>query len=236
MAIMFRIFLIFIFLVNSAFASEIFNSGEGLKKLERSQFKNDFYALINFYQPQINSLYCSAASSVVVLNAINKKNIFVQESFFNEKTNKIKLKSIIDKKQKNQDGIFDAGLSLADLARILNEVYNLKVEIFYAADFDEKSINNFRQILKEVLNENEKFILANFDGRVVNQATSGHISPIAAFDEESDSLLVLDVALHKNQWFWVDLRQFYKSMHTKDGETFRGFLLVRSATRTSPVH
>lgn len=162
----------------------------------------------------------------MLLNAINKKNIYTQESFFNEKTDKIKSKEIINKKQKNQDGVLDAGLSLEDLARILSEVYNLKIEINYAQNFDKKSINNFRKILKEVLSEDKKFILANFDGKLLNQQTGGHISPIAAFDEESDSLLVLDVALHKNQWFWVNLKEFYRAMHSKDSENFRGFLLV----------
>jgi hypothetical protein len=46
------------------------NSEEGLHKLSRAAFKNDFYQLAHSYQPQINPLYCGIASSVIVLNAM----------------------------------------------------------------------------------------------------------------------------------------------------------------------
>ena len=42
------------------------NGEQGLERFERSKYKNDFYQLVNFYQPQINPLYCSVASSVIV--------------------------------------------------------------------------------------------------------------------------------------------------------------------------
>jgi hypothetical protein len=224
---MFKKLLIAFFLFsNFANASEVWNSVDGLDRLARSQFKNDFHQLVNFYQPQINPLYCSAASSVIILNALNSGNLFKQEEFFNEKTDKIKLKSIIDFKEKDAAGNYDAGLSIADLNKILSKVYKLKTKLTYVDKSDEKSIKKFRQNIKEILAENKKFIITNFDGKVLNHKTGGHLSPIAAYDEASDSLLVLDVALHKNQWFWVDVTEFYKSMNTKDGENYRGFLVV----------
>jgi hypothetical protein len=225
---MFKKFLIaFLLFSHSAFASEIWNSKEGLNQLARSQFKNDFYQLVNFYQPQINKVYCSAASSVVVLNALNSENLYQQESFFNVETDKIKLKSVINRTAKNSAGIYDAGLSLGNLNRILSESYNLKTELFYATTHDQESINNFRKIIKSILSENKKFLIANFNGKILGQKTGGHVSPIAAYDEISDSILILDVALHKNQWFWADLNKFHKAMNSKDGKNPRGFLIVQ---------
>jgi hypothetical protein len=219
-----KVLILFFLFTNSVSASEAWNSKEGLARLDRSQFKNDFYQLVNFYQPQINPLYCSAATSVIILNALNSGNFIKQEDFFNQKTDKIKLKTIIDKIEKDQNGNYDAGLSLSDLAKILSQIYNLKVELNYAENNNAK---NFRKIVRKILNENQQFLITNFDGKILGHKTNGHISPIAAYDEESDSLLVLDVALHKNQWFWVDLEELYKAMNTKDEENYRGFLIVK---------
>lgn len=228
-------------------------STEGFARLENAKFKNDFYQLINFYQPQINPLYCSAASSVIILNAINtpnnkapsQKNLevarpkslggeviefksFSQTSFFNEKTDKIKKREIIDfKKPKSvQNGkeIYDPGLSLKEMTRILQEVYDLNVTLTYVND--KASISKFRSVLKKVLNENKKFLVVNFDGKKLGLGTRGHISPIAAFDEESDSVLVLDVALHKNSWYFVSVEDLFRAMNTKDGDNFRGYLVI----------
>ena len=217
---------LFLLLSQNLFASEIWNSKEGLKRLERSQFKNDFYQLVNFYQPQINRVYCSAASSVIVLNALNSGNIYRQETFFNQKTDKIKAKSVIEGKSKNSANIYDAGLSLGDLEQILTQSYNLKTTLTYANKFDQKSVNKFRKLIQEILTENQIFIIANFNGKILGQKTGGHISPIAAYDQNSDSILVLDVALHKNQWFWVKLENFYKAMNSKDANQYRGFIIA----------
>ena len=114
---------------------EIWNSSDGLKRLDRSKFKSDFYQLVNFYQAQINPLYCSAASSVMVLNAFNKNGIesqkaleinkpeidgggisefksYSQLTFFNDKTDKIKDRKIINYQAQNKKGKFDPGLNL----------------------------------------------------------------------------------------------------------------------------
>lgn len=250
-----KIFITFFLITNSAFATEAWNSAEGLGRLTRSQFKNDFYQLINFYQAQINPVYCSAATSVAILNALNygeipsqkiseitKPNgeaiefkLYTQQGFFNEETNKIKSRDIIEYKASTGEKIFensewkevyDAGLSLGDLTKILSKVYNLKTELTYAKKNDEKSVNKFRETLKKVLADKTSFIIVNFDGKILGTKTGGHISALAAYDEESDSVLVLDAALHKNQWYFAEVKKLYEAMNSMDGETYRGYLVV----------
>lgn len=226
-----------------------FNSIDGKKRLTQSRHNNDFYQLINFYQPQINPILCSAASSVIILNAINHGNIKSQKSgevirpeelhsakieyklynqidFFNDKTDKIKKKEIILFKQKNNKGKFDAGLSLSDLSKILSQSYNLQVKKIHADNNDQVTINKFREDLIIHLNDKSHFILANFNGKKLGMKTGGHISPIAAYDQETDSVLVLDVAAHKELWNFVPLERLYNAMHSKDNETYRGYLII----------
>ena len=229
------------------------NGEQGLERFERSKYKNDFYQLVNFYQPQINPLYCSVASSVIVLNALRNGEIpsqkaleivrpaseggsvsefhsYSQLTFFNAETDKIKKHEIIEFKQpkevKNGKKVFDAGLSIGDLKDILTKVYKVKVSLVYAVKDNAKSVNNFRADLKKYLSDNKNFVIVNFDGAVLGAKVGGHISPLAAYDEASDSVLVLDVALHKETWYFVPLAKLYEAMNTKDGEHYRGYLVV----------
>ena len=81
---------IFFLFTNFSFATEVWNSEEGLKRLSRSQFKNDFYQLVNFFQPQINPIYCGAASSVMILNAFNYGKIASQKKVNREQDMQIR--------------------------------------------------------------------------------------------------------------------------------------------------
>ncbi len=230
------------------------NSEEGLQRLEVSQYKNDFYQLASHFQPQINPLYCGIASSVIILNTVNEgeaiasqKDLEVKKpkafgggniafksysqlTFLNDKTDKIKNRKIINlqnitSKNENDAKNFDAGLSLKQLAGIL-KTYKLKVKIVYIKNTNQKSLEKFRKLLKKTLAEDQKFILANFNGKFLGLKTGGHISPIAAFDLDSDSVLIMDVAGHKNGWFWASVKDLMKAMNTKDGENYRGYLVI----------
>ena len=250
---MFRKFIVVFFLFsNAVFAADEnsqaqnWNSAEGLKRLERSQFKNDFYQLVNFYQPQENPLFCSIATGTMIRNALDYGNIssqktgeirkpdgtvgefhlYAQKDFFNDKTEKVKKRAIVEYREPGKDGkTYDAGLSLGDFAQML-KINGLKTQLVSAEKVDEKFAEKFRQVLKKNLAEDKNFVVLNFDGKVLGKETRGHISPVVAFDEETDSVFVLDVALHKNQWYWVGVTKLVEAMNTKDAQTYRGYLVV----------
>jgi hypothetical protein len=230
------------------------NDKEGLQKLESSQYKNDFYQLAEHFQPQINPLYCGVASAVIILNTFDEGkeiasqkelevsrpkafgggniafNSYSQLSFLNEKTDKVKDRKIINlqnitAENKNNPKSFDAGVTLKQFSDIL-KVYQLKTKVVYVDKVDEDSLDKFKKLLKEILTENQKFVLVNFDGKSLGLKTRGHISPIAAFDEASNSALIMDVAGHKNGWYRVGISDLMKAMNTKDGENYRGYLVV----------
>lgn len=229
------------------------DSAMGRKLLKRSNYNDDFYSLLNFYQPQINPLYCSAATGVMILNALNYGNIsnqkinqiikpknlgsdiieyplYSQEGFFNEKTDSIKNRYIINfkapKEIKYNRPFYDPGLTLSEFQQILTEIYDLKVEKITADTNDEAAIDKLKQQLKEILVDDTKYLVANFHGEILGKTTQGHISPIVAYNYRSNAVLIMDVALHKNKWYWVKLDQLYRSMNTKDGKTYRGYLVI----------
>lgn len=247
-------FIVLIALCSQAFATENekWNSDEGLKRLSQSQFKSDFYQLVNFYQPQSNPFYCSVATGVILLNATHKNSeipsqkenqakrpkavgggisefhSYSQLSFLNDQTDKIKRREVIQLKAPKHDEVYDAGMSLTDFNKILTQVYNFKTEVNRVEKNDETSQQKFRQDLKKYLADDKNFVVVNFDGKIVGNGTRGHFSPLAAFNAETDSVLVLDVALHKTTWYWVDLAKLFEAMNTKDEDTYRGYLVIRN--------
>lgn len=54
-----------------------------------------------------------------------------------------------------------------------------------------------RQSVRGTGSDQFEFVIASYDRKSLRQTGSGHFSPIAAFDDDSDSVLVLDVARFK---------------------------------------
>jgi hypothetical protein len=231
------------------------NSEEGLTRLSRTQYKKSFYQLVHNFQPQINPLYCGIATAVIVLNSMrlpkgtvpSQHELEVQKpkawggdrilfpcysqlTLLNEQTDQIKSRTIINlaniaESSTNDGDQFDPGLSLDDLRRIL-EVYDVKVDLFYADQDVADGVARFRTIVEAALNSSSKFIVVNFLGKTIGTTTGGHISPLGAYDPESDSVLVIDVAGHKNPWYWVPVTHLYQSMHVMADGSCRGWLIV----------
>jgi hypothetical protein len=72
------------------------------------------------------------------------------------------------------------------------------------------------------------YVVINYTRVPLGQKGGGHISPLAAYDEPSDSFLVLDVnPNHGKTWAWVPAPRLLGAMRTFDTVENRGYLLVR---------
>jgi hypothetical protein len=228
------------------------NSEQGRQRFARARYKQDFFQLAQTYQPQINPLYCGIASSVIVLNALRlaKGTVpsqaelqvpappqfgggeipfrsYSQLTFLNADTERVKPRQVIELKNAGQgSAAISPGLVLAELQAMLG-VYHADAQLRYADDDNlARGTASFRKAAKAVLGDTRRFLVVNFKGSTLGAATGGHISPVGAYDAASDSALLLDVAGHKNPWYWVPLQYLYQAMHTKDGEHYRGYLVV----------
>jgi Phytochelatin synthase len=67
----------------------------------------------------------------------------------------------------------------------------------------------------------DRVLIASYDRRVLQQTGSGHFSPIAAYDQESDSVLIMDTARFKYGAHWVHLPLLYDAMQSLDPNTGR---------------
>lgn len=70
--------------------------------------------------------------------------------------------------------------------------------------------------------------MVNYLRKSIGQEKGGHISPIAAYNEQTDRFLILDVSRYKYPPIWVKAEALWQAMATMDsvsGKT-RGFVFV----------
>lgn len=227
-----------------------FASAESRARLARSAGP-DFFRLAPRFQPQANPLYCGVATATVVLNAVRQRDgrvpslperevakpeelgggtlpfpAYVQESLLDDSTEANKPRAVVRLESRAADGKYDPGLTLRHIASLL-EHYGLDVTRTHADGTNESA---FRETVAAVLGDEPNFLICNFVGRELGLTTVGHISPVGAYDAATDSVLVLDVAGHKNGWYWVRVGDLYRAMHTQDGDAYRGWLIAAEGT------
>ena len=87
------------------------------------------------------------------------------------------------------------------------------------------------KLKRENLEEPGDFILVNYQREVLGQRRVGHISPIGAYDAETDRVLILDTASYNYPPTWVPLTQLYSAMAAIDPASgrARGFVEVAAS-------
>jgi len=200
------------------------NSPEGEKRLYESQARSDFLPLSMRFETQQNLAYCGVASMTMVLNAsripapvppeFKNYPLFTQDNVFNDKTDRII----------GVETILRQGLTLEQLSELLS-AHGLKTKTVFAADVTPEQ---FRTQVVKNLAEPNNFVLVNYLRKAIGQKSGGHISPLAAYHEASDSFLILDVSRYKYPPVWVNADLLWQAMNTIDqtsGKT-RGFVLI----------
>lgn len=235
-----------------------FNSPEGVARLERSKAKIDFFALADQFEEQQNAGLCGPTSGVIVLNALRIENDkiekpvdktavpedlltknplpkgfdpyvhrYTQRAFFDDHLFKVKSKEVYYGSPA-ADGKRDGGLQIKQLGDVLKN-HGLDVEVRIVDDkLDEAAAK--RAIIENLQRAND-YVIVNYHRGVLGQKGGGHISPLGAYDEQSDSFLILDVnPVEGKRWVWADAMTLFNAMRTKDHDDNRGFLLVREGS------
>lgn len=249
------IFLIlFYFLSGNAYAASLVNidSAEGIRRLNRSDAKVDFFPLANHFESQQNKVFCGIASTVIVLNTLRLDNPNFKKpqdnSLVSKKERKYLPKGvdpiferytqniILNDKTKSKMEIFgqpvdikgekksDYGLQLEELATLLSS-HNLNVIKRVANETIQD--NTIKQELINNLKTKGDYILVNYYRKPLGQGDYGHISPLGAYDRKSDSFLIMDVNPNASKWVWVKAKDLISAMRTFDILENRGYVLVK---------
>jgi hypothetical protein len=195
---------------------------EGQELLRSASPGEDFTALIRYFTTQDSLKFCGVASASMVLNALPLERpglvgrapfrLFDQSNVFSEGT-AMALKA---------EDVARTGMTLDQLAAFLR-AYPTTVEVVYASDLD---LNSFRKRTNHALRAIDTYVVANYDRQVLGQVGEGHISPLAAYHEESDRYLILDVARYRYPPVWVKASRLRAAARAIDVDSNRSRGLV----------
>lgn len=226
------------------------DSDEGIAIFEHSKCKKAFFKLSPHFSPQAHINSCGIASAVIILNTVyatsdkafplSKKGswyvpeentlygqfLWTEDNFYNKKVAHLIDRRVVEGKKKI-DGQYQPGVTLNQLTLALKR-QGLKVKAYHVEDTERSSIDQFRRLVKKLTANPTHYIIANYNLNVYLSDSGGHFSPLAAYEDVSDSILILDTWSAANTWVWVKLVDLYQSMNTLDGIHYRGFILVNA--------
>lgn len=152
-----------------------------------------YFPLVNSFVTQQNQAFCGVASTVMILNAMELPapavpafepfRTFTQDNVLTPETEKIIPVELIKKQ----------GITVDQLAGLIG-TFPVTVKLIHAAD---STVDTFRAEARKALATPGQFVIINYLRKAIGQEKGGHISPLAAFDVETDRFLILDVARYK---------------------------------------
>lgn len=203
-----------------------FNSSEGRRQFEsalRHKGLKSFFALMEQFTTQSEPAFCGISTLVMVLNALAVDPRKVWKGPWRWYSEEM-LNCCMDLEEVKKLGI------TFDVFSCLARCQGLQVEKYLASDH---KLEDFRVAINRacVETENRKrncVLVVSYSRKVVKQTGDGHFSPIAAFDEASDQILILDTARFKYGAHWVPVTLLFEAMLPIDTDTgkSRGYLLL----------
>jgi hypothetical protein len=199
------------------------DDGEAL--LVGAEAREAYFPLVDQFVTQKNQAYCGVASMVMVLNAAGVPappvpeyepyHVFTQDNLLDERTDVIV----------SRETILKQGMTLDQLGGVL-ATRPLAVTVKHAGD---NSLDAFRAAARDYLATPGQFVIVNYLRKAIRQEVGGHISPLAAYDADTDRFLILDVARYKYPPVWVQAAELFAAMNTPDadnGDRTRGYVLI----------
>ncbi len=184
-----------------------------------------YFPLVNSFVTQQNQAFCGVASTVMILNAMelpapavpafDPYRTFTQDNVLTPETEKIIPLELIKKQ----------GITVDQLAGLIG-TFPVTVKLTHAAD---STIEIFRAEARKALATPGQFVIINYLRKAIGQEKGGHISPLAAFDVETDRFLILDVARYKYPPVWVKTTDLFGAMNTTDKDNnnkTRGYIVI----------
>ena len=200
------------------------NTDAGKVLRARISAKADYWQLSPTFAVQSTQTYCSVASAITVLNAMPIQKpvdpayapypYFTQSNFFTPEVTKLI----------SPQTVLAIGMTRDQMAEILTR-HGVKTK---SIGGDTLTDEGLRTLLQKVLGDDGQFVLVNYFRATLGQVGGGHWSVLAAFDAESDKVLILDVAKYKYTPVWVSISMLRQSIATIDATSnkARGLVIV----------
>ncbi len=213
----------------SALASEapdvIYWDSEAGKELRaRIPADADYWQLSLTFAVQDTQTYCSVASAITVLNAMPIKKpvdpayapyaYFTQSNYFTPEVT-----AVI-----SPQTVLSMGMTRDEMVKTLT-LHGVTAKSIAGDTLDD---NSLRTLLQKALGDDGQFVLANYFRANLEQVGGGHWSVLAAYDAQTDRVLILDVAKYKYTPVWVGIGTLRQALATLDtaSNKARGLVIV----------
>lgn len=224
-----QVLLLALLLGQPAWAAEVpgvvyWDTPEGRAMRARIPADADYWQLIPNFAVQQTQSYCAVASAVTVLNSMPIRKpvdpayapytYFTQANFFTPEVSKVI----------SAQTVLAQGMTREEMVETLTR-HGVKATSVAGDAYADDSL---RAVLKTALGDDGQFVLANYFRGTFGQVGGGHWSALAAYDAQTDSVLILDVAKYKYPPSWVSislLRQSIATLDTTSGKP-RGLVFV----------
>ncbi len=188
------------------------DSPEGRAMRARIPADADYWQLIPNFAVQQTQSYCAVASAVTVLNSMPIRKpvdptyapygYFTQGNFFTPEVSKVI----------SAQAVLAQGMTREEMAETLSH-HGVRATSVAGDSYTDDSL---RAVLKAALGDDGQFVLANYFRGTFGQVGGGHWSALAAYDAQTDSVLILDVAKYKYPPSWVSISLLRQSIATQD--------------------
>lgn len=196
----------------------------GEERLLEAELNRDYFPLASYLEFEQIVTFCGPATVAAVANSLDIARpspdrlypwtLFTQDLLFNDANQKLKPYAMVEHE----------GLTLAELDTFIENL-GMTAEHHFA---DETPVDALRAAIKSTLADRDSRFIANYSRKALPQEGDGHISPVAAYDEATDSVLILDVAKYKYPPVWVTVETLHAGMMMTDSGSnrSRGFVVV----------
>lgn len=197
---------------------------QGEKIFAEAEVKSPYFKLATYLESEQILTFCGPATIAAVLNSLDVKRpvpqrlypwgLFTQDTVFTPENQAIKPYPMVEHE----------GLVLEQLTAFFNNL-GVKAELHHADSIDEAKL---RQTIRDTLADPNKRLVINYTRKAIGQNGDGHISPVGAYDADTDRVLVLDVAKYKYPPVWMTVADLYKAIDTIDtgSNKTRGIVVV----------
>lgn len=226
-----------------------FASPQGQARLARTPAASDFAPLANQFEAQSAVPFCGPTTAAIVLNALHPQDAGAPRDASRLRADDTRYmppgrwlamprhtqESVIARGAKTRAQVFgepvpvdgklvrDGGYQLRQFDQMLRaHGVRTRLVIVDAGVTDA----DIRRDLIDNLQRAGDYVIVNYLRSAVGQSGGGHISPLAAYDAASDSVLILDVNPSNYPWVWMPLPVLIDGMRTKDVVENRGYVLV----------
>ncbi len=228
-----------------------FASDEGLLRLARSTAKAGFPVLANQFEAQSNAAFCGPTTAAIVLNAVAGRSAELPRDRSRLRAQDLQFipdGADLSLPRYTQDNVIGKGAKTR--AQVLGEPVTIggtQVRDFgyQTRQFDQLLRANglrtrlvivddalpeaqIRADLADHLARRGDYVVVTYRRQAVGQTGGGHISPLGAYDRESDSFLVLDVNPTSAGWVWMPTANLVRGMRSFDTLENRGYILIEA--------